>query len=347
MNLLKIYHDVDRVLNRIDFHALFLGFHKYKYAVYNSAVICLDGKMMPYQDIFRGNTSIEYNGEYIAIWNMEFDPVDDIEELAYSLVHEMFHCHQRANGEKRYPSDLTLLNYPDDLDNFEKKYNENLYLAQAYEKHDVEALQKFACIRNMRMQAYPQMVREELKAETLEGMAEFIGLKALQVINNQKFFDVTSTYMLKLREQSELLFDVRRLSYYSGAIYYLCCDQNGMNIQNDFVSEQTAYEQNPIAFNEITAEIRYFAFIPLRHNELISKKEKQIAEILEHSEYIACNAFICGYDPMNMFRLKDLICCKYFICLNNNGVVQNIHSRVVLKLAEHSNYNVIGYYIEK
>lgn len=188
MDLLKICNEVDVVLETLDFSALFADFHKYDYAIYNSAEICLNGEIMPYQEEFRGNTAIEYHGEYIAIWNMELDPVDDMDELAYLLVHEMFHCHQRANDEKRYPSDLILLNYPNDIDNFEKKYNENLYLAESYEKHDLKALRKFAYIRNLRMKVYPDMVRQELKVETLEGAAEYVGLKALQRIKPQKVY---------------------------------------------------------------------------------------------------------------------------------------------------------------
>ena len=344
MNLLKIYNDVDRVLNRLDFNSLFTGFHKYKYAIYNSTEICLDGKLMPYQDEFKGNTAIEYNGEYVAIWNVELDPVDDMEEFAYSLVHEMFHCHQRANGEKRYPSDFILLNYPSDLDNFEKKYNENLYLAEAYEKNDEQALQKFAFIRNMRMKVYPDMVQQELKAETLEGMAEYVGLKALQSINYEKFIRIVKKYISQLRKQDSLLFDVRRISYYSGAIYYLCCDNNNIILHNDFVSEQTVYEQNPINIDGIIAEVKHFDFISHCYAEIITQREKLVAQHIEKGKYIACKAFICGYDPMNMFRIGDFIYCKYFVCLNMNGTIQNINSSVVLKMDENSTQNVVGYY---
>lgn len=347
MDLLKIYNAVDAVLETLDFNALFPGFHKYKYAIYNSAEICFDGKIMPYQDGFRGDTAIEYNGEYVAIWNIEFDSVYDTEMLAYSLVHEMFHCHQRANGEKRYPSDFVLLSYPGDIDNFEKKYNENLYLTEAYEKHDIGALQKFAYIRSIRMKVYPDMVLQELKVETIEGMAEYVGLKALQVINCEKFANITNDYICKLRQQDNLLFDIRRIAYCSGALYDLCLDNNRIIIHNDFISEQTAYEQNYIAFNGITAEVRHYEFISHLYAEFIREREKLVAEHIKNAEYIVCNAFICGYDPMNMFRVGTLIYCKHFVCLNIDGRVQNINSAVVLKLGENSDQNVIGYYIGK
>lgn len=75
MNLPAAYRAVDKVLDTLDFNALFAGFHKYKYALCTGSEICLDGKMIPGQDFFRGNTAIEYNGEYLAIWNMEATPL--------------------------------------------------------------------------------------------------------------------------------------------------------------------------------------------------------------------------------------------------------------------------------
>lgn len=346
MDLLKSYHAANDILEKLDFNLLFAGFHKYKFALYSSTEICFDGRIMPYQDSFRGNTSILYQGEYIAIWNMEFDPVDDPEQLAYCLVHEMFHCHQHTNNETRYPSDLELLNYPDDVENFLRKYNENRYLADAYEKQDIMQFRQFACIRAKRLNVYPDMIIHELKAETLEGMAEYVGLKALQHINIGKFNAIVSDYLGKLREESSLLFDIRRISYYCGAIYFLCLEIFGFSVHNVFDSEQTAYEQNPIAFCDTKAEVRTYEFVAHHYIELLGEKRKKIADHLSNSKYVEGQAFICGYDPMNMFRVDHFIYCKYFVCLNENGRIHNINSAVVLKLADNSNREIVGYYIE-
>ncbi len=346
MNLLKVYNAVDRVLNTLDFDSLFSGFHKYRFALYTSREICLDGEMIPYQEGFLGNTAIEYKGEYIAIWNMELDPIEDVEILAYSLVHEMFHCQQKTNKDNRYPSDLTLLNYPTDTDNFTKKYNENLCLADAYEKRDLDALKKFVQIRNMRLEAYPEMVRQELKAETMEGMAEYVGLRALNVINKEKCEKIVSDYIGKLQDRGDLLFDIRRISYYVGAIYYLCFDRLEIEMQNDFLSELSVYEQNPIDCSDIIAEIEQYDFISSRYAELLDEKKRIIEEYIKDAKYVACDAYICGYDPMNMIRFGDMIYCKYFVFLNESGKIHNISSAAVLKLAENSNKNVVGYYIK-
>ena len=132
----------------------------------------------------------------------------------------MFHCHQFTNQKDGFPNDLDLLNYPEDVEHFNKKYNENRYLADAYENKDEETLRKFAYIRNQRFQQYPVSLSQEWKVEGLEGMAEYIGRKALKQINPVRFENVVRDYLGKLREESNLLFDVRRISYYVGAIYF-------------------------------------------------------------------------------------------------------------------------------
>ena len=348
MNLRQAYHAVNAVLDTLDYGALFAGFHRYKCALYTGSEICLDGQMIPYQDDFRGNTALEYGGEPIAIWNLEADPVEDAELLAYFLVHEMFHCHQRANNEKRYPSELVLLHYPGDLENFQKKYNENLYLADAWQKHDEKAFRAFARIRMMRMKVYPAMVRQELMVETIEGMAEYVGLKALQTINREKFAVVVEEHLQKLRAQDGCLFDVRRSCYYSGALYALCLDRLGGKIQNVFDGEQTVYEQNPINVSGGSAvEIKKYDFIPHQHAMVREKREKLIAECIGQGTYSPCKALICGYDPMNMFRVGDFIYCKQFVCLDAGGTIQTVNATVVLQLEENSDQTIRGYYCAK
>ena len=344
IDMMQLYNAVNEVLSTLDFDALYTGFRKYPFALYSSKEIVLGGEIIPYQESFRGNTSIMYAGEYTAIWNIEIDPVDDPELLAYCLVHEMFHCHQRVNRESRYPSDFALLQYPADMGNFIKKYHENKYLADALDQSDPDLLRKFVYIRESRYKSYPFMVRQEWKAETLEGMAEYVGLKALANINASKYHAVVETYLDKLRSESEMLFDIRQISYYTGTVYFLCLEKFGLSVCNDFDSEQTAYEQNRIHVKDVSAEIYPVDWICQKYTQRMQEKNVKIREFVDQSQYKKCQAFICGYDPMNMFRLGDRIYCSHFIALEENGEVKTITSEVVLQLAEGSAQNVIGYY---
>jgi len=345
MDLLRVYTDASAILSALDFNNLYSGFHKFKFALYNSREICLDGRIIPYQDDFRGNTSKLFAGEYIAIWNMELDPVGDPEMLAYSLVHEMFHCYQHEMGESRFPSDLTLLNYPDDSDNYQKKHNENLHLADAYANHDMDHLRKFAWIRNERFVAYPKIVRQEYKAETIEGMAEYIALKALKRINLEKFHTIIEGYLSDLRAETELLFDIRRMCYYSGVVYFLCLENENGPVKNDFKLETTVYEQNIVDFRNASVDIFFSPYISDNYKNYARKKELKIAEHIAQSEYVKCSSRICGYDPMNMFRSANRIYCSHFVSLIEDDNSINITSAVVLELAEGSDQLVTGYYV--
>ena len=58
--------------------------------------------MFPVDNRFLGNTSIEYDNKYIAIWKVTESDKKNIDNLTASLIHEMFHAHQFANNEKRF-----------------------------------------------------------------------------------------------------------------------------------------------------------------------------------------------------------------------------------------------------
>jgi len=60
---------------------------------------------------------------------------------------------------------------------------------------------------------------------------------------------------------------------------------------------------------------------------------------------VACNGFICGYDPMNMFRLEDMIYCSHIVFLNIGGEIKTINSAVALQLVPGSVRDVLGYYV--
>lgn len=346
MSLPEMWEAVRQILETIDFDSLYEGFRPYPFALYNAEEAFLEGKMIPRPNAFMGNTSIEFQGELLAIWDMDIDPVEDPEHLAFCLIHEMFHCHQRANDESRYPSDLDLLKDPDDLEYFVKKYHENNELSHAYENKDIESFRRFAALRAARYAAFPDIVREEWKVETIEGMAEYVALKAFARINPEKFRAVVHHHLGKLREESELLFDTRRIAYFSGAIFFLCLERFGFTICNTFQGQKTAYEENPIDISGVTAEVYPSPFISTLYESYLQEKKDEIEEKMKNSKYIECRATICAYDPMNMIRMNDLILCRHFVGLKEETEVRMIQSPLVLKLAEGSNRQIIAYYLK-
>lgn len=345
MNLRSVYDSVSAVLDGIDFGELYCGFHRYGMALYNADEACVDGNMIPRPDVFMGNTAVNYDCRYIAIWDIDLDPVDDPKLLAYHMVHEMFHCHQFANGESRYPDDLALLNYPDDALNFTRKYREDLCLADALEHKNAEKLREFAAIRALRAETFPAAVREELKTETIEGMAEYVGLCALRRIAPDKFDSVLDGYLDILREDGELLFNVRKMCYYSGAVFFLCLEMSDIPVRNDFTGSATAYESVSIDISGVSVDVSPSETVERGFLAYKKKKEAAVAAHTANSAYTECRARICGYDPMNMLRSGDLIYCSHFVFLKCGDEIKRILFPVVLKVAPGSDRDVIGYYI--
>lgn len=345
MDIEKVYCEVNEILDTINFSELFPKFHRFRFAVYNSREICLNGEMIPYNDNFFANTAIELDGEYTAIWNYEFSPVDDMEYLAYNIVHEMFHCFQSEKHEERYPSDFALMNYPNDLLNFSEKFSENRCLARACSENDPKAFAEFLSIRSMRMRKYPDAVKEELKAETIEGMAEYVGLKALRKINADKYNAVLADYAGKLNSESRLLFDIRGISYINGSLFFICMDLFGYDFANDFFGKLTPFETLEIPIAD--CKVGKYDFIQREYSALTAERENIVKSHINGARFTECSAYICGYDPSNMFRYKDYYYCSRFVCLDENGNVFSINDPVVLKLKDNSMQEISGYYLTR
>ena len=358
MNLLSVYQDVEKNLQKLDFSLLHPGFHKYRFALYTQEQVCLDGELLPYDERFLANTAICLDGEYIAIWDMGCgeESALDTELLTYQIVHEMFHCFQFENGETRFPNDLKLLNAPADFGYYTGKYLENQYLAEAFSqetgngesmKKGAEALQQFSALRNSRFSRYGEYMLEELKAETAEGAAEFVGLKALKFITPAKYHAIIKNYLGKLRNDLPLLFDTRRLSYYTGALFCLAIERFQPPLKNAF-GGLPIFLQNPLQ----TALSETMPWQPVQNCEALSrefhklreKQERMISDHRKNNHYTACPAVICGYDPMNMFRTGNLLYCSHFLFLQSDTETIRLDGPILAVLKDGTANEVLGYY---
>ena len=93
---IDLQHTAEEVAHRIsalDFAQLWPGFHPYRFALYDEDTVFFNGTFFSRTADFVGNTAIVYQGEPIAIWNLE--EVPDINVLSAKIVHEMFHAFQQ------------------------------------------------------------------------------------------------------------------------------------------------------------------------------------------------------------------------------------------------------------
>ena len=108
----ELFIELDQIIDKVDFGKIWNGFARYDFALYDEESVYLKSAVIPRVNRFLGNTAIEYDGAFIAIWSIEDTSTEDAEVLAADIVHEMFHAYQKEKGESRFPNDLKMLDYP-------------------------------------------------------------------------------------------------------------------------------------------------------------------------------------------------------------------------------------------
>lgn len=307
----KLYSVIDNILSKVDFNSIWQGFFKFDFALYNNDKVYLKNEIIPYDNRFLGNTAIDYDGKIIAIWFVDSPETEDSEFLAADIVHEMFHAFQKLKEEKRFPSDLELLTYPDNLDNFQCKLIENEYLAKALLEKDILALKKFIAIRKTREFLIKDIIYQEYRAETFEGMAEYAGLMALEQINKEKFNIRLTEHLSKLTNPRNLLFNPRHLSYYTGAVLCYCLRLLGIDFYHKLSDEPTLFEIISKKINNLVDNFDEFTK---------NKRERFESFLKNHTTVYQKDAIICGYDPMNMIRLGNKILCDHFVMIGDEFI---------------------------
>ena len=347
-----LYDKVNGQIDKIDFNAIWSGFSRHPFALYDKNNVYLQNETIPYDNRFIGNTSIEYGGGYIAIWFVDEPAAEDPELLAADIVHEMFHAFQRSNNEERFPNDLLMLDYPENEENYAVKHSENLLLVKAYITHDIQEkkkfIEQFISARKYRESLIGDIIMQEYLSETIEGMAEYVGCMALKQISTHKYEARIQNFIDNLSTLDGRFFDIRRMLYYSGAMF--CIQLAEAKI--DFFHAVGSTEQ-PL-FNivgrdsaAVKPDIMVDTELIAKHIQTnISEKEAKFKEFLfSYREEVMFDGFICGYDPMNMIKLDDKILCSHFVMIQNekNDGPEFIQGPVLVNMKPGSSNQVLSY----
>lgn len=337
LDIRSLYAAVERRMEQIDFETLWHGFHRYEFALYTEDTVYLRDRELPWDERFLANTTIEFEGGQLAIWNIgameqamsgEEDISNtenslknelDVDILTAGMVHEMFHAFQVESGETRFSDDLAALDYPMETENFRIKYVENKILAQALDAADQreqrDLLREFVTLRAARQESFGTKISYEGGAETIEGMAEYVGTSALTMLSMEKYRMRVMSYQSKLRDLSQDMFDVRNQSYYVGTRLLLAAREAEVSMAHEVGAEERYVWE--ILKNELDRKDDPMAQV------LCARRQKQeiiIRNFMEktHTE-VTGNFEVCGYDPVNMFKVGNLIYESNFFALRGVG----------------------------
>lgn len=352
----ELYKNIESELDKVKYDNLWSGFFRMEFAIYNKTTVFLKDGEIPYDERFLGNTSINYHGKNLAIYYVERPSKENIQQLASLVVHEMFHSYQTLHGEKRFTKDLVGLNYPNDLKNYQVKYRENKLIVDAFNSRDMntklDILKEIIALRMSRLARYGSIIKYEMAIETIEGSAEYCGTKALKDISEKDYKKRIKDYKNILLNDFHLLFNIRKISYYTGTLFLLLLDDlkipfsQEINKQSQYIFEEVAgkfkYKIINIDNIEETELEKHF----IKHMDKINTKFKDFFK--GHVKKHKGDFRICGYDPMNMIRQDDDILCSHFIMLIDDSTKEELFLKgpVMVKLKAGSYNQVIEYYLQ-
>ena len=221
MTLADAYRQIEQRLERMNFPALFRGFHRFPFALYNDTEAYMNGAYMEKPATFLGNTSIVYNGAHTAIWDMKGNQYDP-DVLTSKLAHEMLHAFQNAYGETRWADErVALVKYRYDAVNFTVRLEEADCMKRCLSEDTPEAFERLLALRRARYERFPYEYDYEARIEQIEGTAHFVELKALAQLDAAKA-EQRWKELLDTLSNPAGYFPVRPVTYLSGAAFLAC-----------------------------------------------------------------------------------------------------------------------------
>ena len=352
-----IYEKLIIHLNPLNFNLLNQGFKPYPFALYNQESFYFKDGYHPVTDQFRGNTTIQYEDAYIAIWNMTYKPDINIYELTAGIVHEMYHAHQMTHHKSDFPEDFIIIREGLSIDYLYLLQREALTLIRANLSQDLtlkkDCLKELIGLRQNRKKMNSSLFKQELNLENFEGIAEYVCYKALLALDPDQAKKKFETYIEHLKSMKHLL-NLRWLTYGKSVLFFKLLEDLDIPFKNvDQVTNPNYYEDllNVLSKESIpligddNKEAIYQAT-----RELYRKSQEKIRETIEdfHKKKpskINLEGRICGYDPLNMIAYEDFLYCKHFIALDFGKGPEFIQGPLLLKLDSLDPMKIVYYYL--
>lgn len=304
----SIHHEISLRLGKLDFNNIYPGLHPFRFALYNDERVCFGDTEIPRDDRFTGNTAIQFEGQWTAIWKLSGPPAD-LDRLTAKIVHEMFHAYQGEAGFPQSRDEVVGAFYPRERRNFELKYREDLLLAELTERFVLSKWNEFIALRARRFGLYPEAAENDLYWEEQEGLAVYAEWQALKDLNPELYRKALAGAVSNI-SSPEKVFDVRLLSYTLGALIQTLLAAQGLD--RPALKQQSHAGETPAA-----------AAIPdlgKEFEEYFSKIDKAIREVLEKGEKLdLAGKNLQLFDPYNLRASGEYLYHPHFIGVETPG----------------------------
>jgi hypothetical protein len=321
MDLMETYEQVKQRVNQINFQDLWQGFREYEFALFDDTTVILNGTSFPKTDEFLANTSILYQGRYIAIWYLNEDT--DVDILTSKIIHEMFHAYQNQMKDSRFANEFeALCTYQYSPLYLQIKHNENLLLADLVLDFSIEKLNSFLTYRKLRLTDFSYQYNYENSIEAIEGSAQYVEMQGLRALSERKYLDLLNRLIERIHKINNLI-PIRIISYDIGALFLSVCFQNNLpldleigNTSEVFYSKLIA--QTPYKNLDIVIEPEVMNF----YNDDIKMFRSKIDNVIANcSEVIKGNFELLGFNVYSARFLDGYIYSEYFLMYKDNQQV--------------------------
>jgi len=270
-----------------------------------------------------GNTSMNYHGATVAIWDTRtWTSNPHISVVTSGVAHEMFHAHQQLHMSLPWANELVFPQYPHSPYSIALVLEENKWFEEILKKPSHEnihrCLAKIADLRNLRKAEIGEMFIEYDKCiESVEGTAAYVEIHTKSRIEGTTTFSAASPYLSTL-SSNKLLNNYRQRCYASGLIFCLAADILWPCWLREWVHTNTSI------FDWVAGKLpRTIPFITTDQLNLQAssklldiyhkEKEQKINEFMNQSLTTYSGEIeLIGFDPMNLI-------CVGNHCLHKHG----------------------------
>lgn len=332
MDLVQVYEEVKTRIKKLDFETLWPEFHSLEFALYDREKVALDGEVIDWSPEFVANTSIEYKGRRLAIWNM--DQEYDYDRLTSLIVHEMFHSFQHEKDEKRWAKEFdAIVNYQYNKRLLQLKKNENQLLVQLLEHFEWDKWKELLEIRRIRKEEYPYETQYEECIEAIEGSAQYVEFQVLKMLKPALYEENRNRLIKQLLDINNYI-PTRMIQYACGAFMLEVCIENGLPVDltlgnhDKIFYHQVLEEGMPYQKREIPIQPEVERY----YDAIYQGYQKQIDEACANGKNLITKPVrLTGLNVYNAWYYKGYVHTTFFLMYEDKEVTQ-LHGNYLCRL---------------